>query len=44
MVSMRFICALTAGWVRPRRLAALVRLPVSEMAINVRTISIGTLS
>jgi hypothetical protein len=38
----RFIWELTAGWLRPSFSAAFDKLPVSEMATIVRTISIGT--
>src|SRR5260221_5047989 len=37
----RFICALMAGWVSSNSWAALVKLPRSAMATNVRNSSIG---
>src|SRR6267142_2116857 len=43
MDSNRRICALTAGWVRSRRLAVLVKLPNSQIATNVRSRSVGML-
>src|SRR5262245_59691516 len=43
MDSSRRMCALTAGWVRSRRLAVLVKLPSSQIATNVRSRSVGIL-
>src|SRR5262252_3777459 len=43
MDSSRRMCALTAGWVRSRRWAVLVKLPSSQMATNVRSRSVGIL-
>src|SRR5262245_53048135 len=43
MDSSRRMCALTAGWVRSRRLAVLVKLPSSQIATNVRNRSVGIL-
>src|SRR5262245_61845179 len=43
MDSSRRMCALTAGWVRSRRLAVLVKLPSSQIATNVRRRSVGIL-
>src|SRR5262245_5313251 len=39
----RLSCALTAGWVTPRRFAALVKLRRSATAISVRRTSVGIL-
>ena len=41
MIWMRLIWELTAGWLNPSRSPALDKLPVSDMATTVRTISIG---
>src|SRR5262245_41836927 len=41
--SSRRIWALTAGWVSSKRWAALVKLPSSQMATNVRSRSVGML-
>src|SRR4030095_11051596 len=44
MDSRRRIWALTAGWVRSNRWAALVKLPSSQIATNVRSRSVGILA